>query len=571
VEFRILGALEASERGREVPLRGPKQRALLVLLLLHRGDVVSRDRLIDELWGEHPPATAAKTLHVHVSHLRKALGDGVLVTRPSGYRLEVSPGGLDADSFENLVAYGREALARGDAHGATELLRAALALWRGQPLEDVAYEPWAQTEIRRLEELLITATDELVEAELALGRHAELVPRLTALAVEHPEREHVQRQLMLALHRSGRQADALAAYRQARRALADELGLEPSPQLRELEAAILAHDPEIEAPPAYARAARPGSPLRLVVLGAAIVVAAAVAAAIVERTGDERRVSGAAQNAVAAVEPGSGRVVANVLLPASATGMAAGHGSAWVTSFDGSTVARIDPARRLVSQTIRVGAGPREVTCGYGSVWVVNQRAGTVSKIDPRMARVEQTIPVGRGASMVAAGSGGVWVALPARRILLRIDPRTGRVERRVHVAAHAAGIATGAGGLWMADRRTDAVLRLDPRTARVRQSVPLVGEPTGILASGRYVWVAGSPGGTLSRITPRTAAVRTIRVGAGPGRLAAGEGGIWVTDLRRGTLASVIPSSMRVATRMPVGDRPRAIAIAGRTVFVAV
>jgi predicted ATPase/DNA-binding SARP family transcriptional activator len=253
MEFRILGPLEVLDEGRRLALGGSKPRALLALLLLHSGETLGAERLIDELWGGRPPA---KSLRVHVSRLRRALTAGrgahwgELVTRGHGYALVLDPERLDAHRFERLVAEGRSELAAGRAQRAASALEEALSLWRGRPLDDLAYEPFAQHEIARLDDLHVAALEQLVDARLGLGRHGEVVAQLERLIAEHPYRERLRVQLMLALYRSDRQADALQAYQDARRALVEELGIEPGERLRELERAILAQDPALAAPAA---------------------------------------------------------------------------------------------------------------------------------------------------------------------------------------------------------------------------------------------------------------------------------------------------------------------------------
>jgi DNA-binding SARP family transcriptional activator len=249
-ELRILGPLEVVRDGAPVALGGPRQRALLALLALRAGTVVPRYRLIDELWGERPPDSAVNVLQTYVSHLRKAVPAGRLVTRPPGYLLAIEPDELDLHRFERLAADGRHALAAGDPAAAATALREALALWRGPALADVVEADVARVEAARLDELRLAALDERLRADLALGRHAEVVPELDALVAEHPLREGFRAHLMLALYRSGRQSDALAVYRDAHRTLGRELGIDPGHALRELEAAILRQDPSLDAPAA---------------------------------------------------------------------------------------------------------------------------------------------------------------------------------------------------------------------------------------------------------------------------------------------------------------------------------
>lgn len=248
MDFRLLGPLEVDDDGREVAL-GPKQQALLAILLLHRGEAVRADRLIDDLYGEHPPRSATKSLQAHLSRLRKALGDGCTFrTTPGGYVLSVEPGRLDLDRLEVLVDQGRRALSAGDPEAASTSLTEALTLWRGVPLADFRYADWAQSEIGRLEEQRVSILEDRIESDLALGRHADLVGELEAIINEHPLRERLRVQLMLALYRSGRQAEALEAYQAARRTLVDELGIDPGRSLRELEQAVLRQDVGLDLP-----------------------------------------------------------------------------------------------------------------------------------------------------------------------------------------------------------------------------------------------------------------------------------------------------------------------------------
>jgi DNA-binding SARP family transcriptional activator len=252
MQFGILGPLEVLDEGRPVAVGGDKQRALLALLLIHANRTLGAERLIDELWGERPPASAAKTLQAHISRLRRALeqpaggGDGgMLVTREHGYELRVDRETVDSLRFERLLEEARSEIAASRFAIASSLLEEAVSLWRGQALEEFAYERFAELEIARLEELRIGAHEELIESKLALGRHSEVVGELESLIAEHPYRERLRAQLMLALYRCDRQAEALQAYQGARQRLVEELGIEPSERLRGLERAILAQDPEL--------------------------------------------------------------------------------------------------------------------------------------------------------------------------------------------------------------------------------------------------------------------------------------------------------------------------------------
>jgi DNA-binding SARP family transcriptional activator/WD40 repeat protein len=249
VEFRILGRLEVVRDGESVVLGAAQQRALLAVLVLYRGELVSIDRLIDALWGERAPVSAAKTVQVYVSHLRKALGSDLIVTQGRAYRLAVEPGQVDVGRFEALRTEARGAFAEGDTARARELLCSALRLWRGEPLADFAYEPFAQAAIERFKEARLAAVEDRIEVDLALGSDSELVPEIESLVASNPLQERLRGQLMLALYRAGRQADALSVYRQTSVLLREEFGLEPGRTLQELERSILEHDACLDSVP----------------------------------------------------------------------------------------------------------------------------------------------------------------------------------------------------------------------------------------------------------------------------------------------------------------------------------
>ena len=252
MDFRILGPFEVDGQLGELTLGAMKPRAVLAVLLLHPNQPVSAERIALALWGEEAPADATRTVQVYVSRLRKALGDpDAITTTRAGYRLRVRPGELDAERFQRGVEAGRRALEAGAPEQAADLLREALELWRGPPLAGLEFEPFAAAEIARLEEQRLAALEARVEADLGAGRHAALVSELRQLLDEHPTRERFAAHLMLALYRSGRQAEALTVFRDTRRVLVDQAGIEPGPELQRLHRAVLDQDASLEpSPPA---------------------------------------------------------------------------------------------------------------------------------------------------------------------------------------------------------------------------------------------------------------------------------------------------------------------------------
>ncbi|WP_084285985.1 AfsR/SARP family transcriptional regulator [Solirubrobacter soli] len=252
--FRILGPIAVAGPRGPLPVHGARQLALLAFLLIHANRTVSTDRLIDALWRDQPPKGAVKRVHVAVTRLRTTLdptgesrAGGPLQTVTGGYLLAVEPDALDADLFRALIVDGRGALGGGRSPDAAAALRRALAMWRGPPLSEVAFEDFAQAEIRALEELRLDAVELVIEADLASGRHREVLGEIESLIRERPLREHPRAQHMLALYRSGRQADALAAFHDLRRTLLADLGIEPGSHIRALQEAMLRQDPALEA------------------------------------------------------------------------------------------------------------------------------------------------------------------------------------------------------------------------------------------------------------------------------------------------------------------------------------
>jgi DNA-binding SARP family transcriptional activator/ABC-type branched-subunit amino acid transport system substrate-binding protein len=589
LEFRVLGAFEAWHGDERLELGALKRRALLALLLLHRGEAVSTDRLVDELWGERAPQTAAKSIQVYVSGLRKELPEGTLQTRGHGYALDLDGTELDADRFEQLLTEGRRMLADGDARAAASSLRESLSLWRGPALADFAYEGFAQEEIARLEELRLSALEERIDADLALERHADLVPELTALTGEHPLRERMRGQLMLALYRSGRQSEALETYRSARTALLEERGLEPGPALRELEAAILRQDPSLgaRAPrvPAMRRSRRVGG--KLIAAGGAALLVAAAAAVIALVGKDPHRAVLA--DGVAAIPASGGGVASFTRTTAVPGNVTVGEGSVWVLNAGGSgTISRIDPDSKRVVKTLEPGGLPVELVAGEGAVWIgtvgpgsdANSVAG-VSRVDPRSGKVTARLklPGARGGVLptaglprIATGAGAVWAINPDGSVS-RIDPKTGRLAARIRLEHPAWTIAAGDAGVWFLSLEDgSAVTGIDPRTNAVSQTVR-TGAPFlwGVAVGAGSVWATSRETGLLWRVEPgRRPVSRTIDVRKGVTSVAFGENAIWTGNYVDGTVSRIDVGTNRVTERTDV-DAPQSIAAGAGSVWVSV
>jgi DNA-binding SARP family transcriptional activator/DNA-binding beta-propeller fold protein YncE len=522
VEFAVLGPVVVRRDSRELALGGPKQRALLAMLLLRANEVVSRDRLIDGLWGERPPATAAHTLDNYVSRLRKTLGNGRLSRRAPGYVLHVEGDEFDLARFERLLSVGRTQLAQGEAGEAAETLRAALALWRGAALADLLYEPFARSETERLEDRRLLALEERIDADLAIGRGPELVPELERLVADHPFRERLLGQLMLALYRAGRQAEALGAYQAGRHRLAEELGLEPGPQLRELERCVLAHDPQLLISRTARRGLAPPRRGRSVVAVALLLAAVGASAAVGIKLGTGATSASStlsSANRVVELNANSSAVDRAAPLTDAPAAMAGGGRSLWLAQPNAGTVVRVDRASKQVVQRIRVGGSPGALALGGGAVWVASVPGGKVTRIDPTTEAVTQRIGLGGAqAAALAFGQRRVWVADATDEALLALDPGTGAVRRTIDLNLHPTALALGAGAIWVADHDAGVVSELDPRSGKSVASIRVGNGPTAIAVGRGAVWVANSLDATVSKIDPlRGVVAATILVGSYP------------------------------------------------------
>jgi DNA-binding SARP family transcriptional activator/ABC-type branched-subunit amino acid transport system substrate-binding protein/DNA-binding beta-propeller fold protein YncE len=591
VRFRVLGVLQVEVDGVAAELGGARQRAVLAVLLMHANEPVATDRLVNESWGETAPATATKTAQVYVSRLRGALGNETLTTTPGGYLLRVPHGALDTDELEGLRARAREA----DPREASRLLRQGLALWRGPPYADLRYEAALQTEITRLEELRLTTLEERIEADLAGGGASQLVSELEALVREHPHRERLRGFLMLALYRSGRQAEALETYRQGRQLLDSELGLEPGPELKELERAILAHDPALDGPQrALRRTARRRSGA-LLAAGGALLLAAALTAVVLVRDPRAEATSGGGR--AEALDTRTGKLLASVPLGTTPSSIAVGAGSVWVLDADDKTISAIDQdTRSRKGAPFSTTSTPTDIAAGAGALWIGNafrklpfsatSYPASVSRLDPDSRVVVATIALPRpkvvrynvagvdSLEHIAVTSDAVWV-VGADLGVYRIDPRTnkrvgGRLKGVTGRRVEATSIAAGGGGVWVIEFGDAAVAKIDPRTNTIEPKIEVAAQGLSSLAVGaRDLWASDPFGGLVWRIDPGRNLQRTIPVDLGVSWVTVGAGAVWATNELAGLVYRIDPSTNK-ADVVRRTDGPATVAVGAGAAWVS-
>ncbi len=592
-DFGILGPLSVTSReGEDVDVRGRKQRALLIALVLRRGQTVTTDRLVEDLWGDSPPPGAAKTLQIYVSRLRASLGDGLIARAGAGYVLTIDPERVDAVRFEQLVDEGAAALAADDPQRASAALVAALALWRGAALADVEYEPWARAERERLEELRLLAQEEHVEARLRSGESDRLVSELRSLVTAHPLRERLRAQAMLALYRSGRQAEALQLYQEGRQLLVGELGLEPGPELQELQRRILAHDPALggsgrrrwQLPSRRGRA--------MAAAGALVVVGAGTLAALAVTRGGSPAIGA---EALARVDARSGSPRGELVLPSPATSLATGGGAVWALSGDAGTVTEMNATTGRLVATFAAGVRAADLAFGGGRLWILasgaaapgGQAAATVDEVDPGSRAIEGTIrlppdepgtPAGYGhlpgAHLLVWAAGALWASAPGGAVY-RIDAARGRVAARVG-GVSAQGLAAAGDSIWARLNRPGPMTfeQIDPRTDHGGRTVqtPAIGlnAPASFAVGDGVLWVPDTYTGLLYRVTPGVPpVVRAASVGVGVTTVVVAGASVFAGDDVHDTLTQVDAGTPRIDRVIQVAS-PQALASTSGAVFVA-
>jgi DNA-binding SARP family transcriptional activator/streptogramin lyase len=620
VEFRILGPLEVLDDGEPVPLGTLKERMVLATLLLRANEFVSRERLIDDLWGEAPPPTARKAVNVYVSQVRKTLryaGGDPITTASGGYRLQVEPEKLDVGRMQRSLASARECVLKGELDSAAEQFGEALSQWRGPTLAGLQLESLGREEVAQLDELRLAALMDRIDCDLALGRHERVLSELSLVVREHPLRERLRGQQMLALYRADRQADALDAYAEARRTLVDGLGIEPSESLRRLQQAILRQDPSLQTPEGTAgvnglapgaaappptpttgaedRARRRFRPRRWQLALAALVILAASAVAAVTLSTSAAATPRVVPNSLVRLDPRSGKVVSVVPVGVEPGAIAITPSAIWTANHGDRTVSRYD----LRTHTVQTRGGfpnqPYDVVADAdGNVWVssktpiVTRLAAGVggTSAGPLYPSKTETIRVpGPGVGYEALGAGYLWAIVGPLTIpgeddrLSLIDLGSNRVVSSIRLGRHHAttAIAFGHGAAWIGSyeelgaappfggRTWLSVLRagsIKPESFELQKFDnwgPLV---IAVGAGGVWVLTCGECGlggrgkQMLLEVDPDTRDIvkRIPLSGRERDSLATGGGSVWL-DQFNGSVIQVNPTTGHIARTIPVGN----------------
>jgi DNA-binding SARP family transcriptional activator/DNA-binding beta-propeller fold protein YncE len=563
VVVRLLGPLEAEVDGERIALGPPQQRALLALLALHAGAPVTLSSIEEVLWRETPPPSATKVIQTYVSRLRKALGGKTIRLAGQAYVLDSSVD-VDARLFRQLLDERRYA--------------DGLALWRGDALADI---PMLGAEAEQLNELRVAALEEGFDAELQRGEHPALVAELERLVARHPTRERLLAQLVLALYRSGRQADALATYRKGRRALVEELGLEPGVALRELERSILQQDPDLlREQPALAEQSevpvqRRPRPRGLIVTVAVVVAAIAAVVSSIALGHDEPSVIPIRANSLLAIDPKTNTVVRSIPIARDAAGLDATPTALWIASERDSTLSRLD----LGTYRLTTIGRPHPVAFithdDRGNIYASGWDFPYVWQIDPRTVQYLHTYRVRKQALGLSVGGGSLWVVERFANSVARIDLAEHRVAETIKVGINPLASAFGYGALWVVngDSGTIAVLRPGAPKPILVRGIP---SPFGVSAGAGGVWVASNGMHAVYRVDPDTHSIvgRPIDLGTPTDFLfgvSAGPHGVWAVEDHH--IVRIDPATDRVVVRIPFpqGTEPKAVASTGKYVWVTV
>jgi DNA-binding SARP family transcriptional activator/DNA-binding beta-propeller fold protein YncE len=624
VEFRILGPLEVLEDCHPLALGRLKERIVLGVLLLHANEFVARERLIDELWGVAPPPTARQAVNVYISKLRKTLardGSDPIATSEGGYRLEVDPDLLDVERMRRLVVDARQRMAAGESAAALLVLRQALELWRGPTLAGLNLESLGRDEVAQLDDVRVGVLMDRIDCDLALGHHEDALGELKVLVREHPLRERLRAQQMLALYRADRQAEALDAYQKARHALIDELGLEPSESLQRLQHAILQHDPALELPAGISAVngagaadavAVPDAPLRsrrrrpplrrryVIPAGIAAVAAVVVLVAVLSTSGHAPKppsspVSYVGPDSFARIDPATSKVAWDVAAGNEPGPMAVAGNTLWLVQRGSETIEGFDLRRQRLKPPTPVPAAPYAVAADADGrawvsdrkpvvTWVIRGASGLGTAAVPAATKdIDVPLP---GAGAEAFGGGYVWV-IPGPRSrsggndVALIDVREQKVTSSISLGRQPTAIAYGYGAAWIGtydSRRSTAWLSIVTPGSRP-QSLALESRdgagPFAVAVGAESIWVLTSAG-TLIRVDPQTRRIvyRIDMSALQPDLLAVGAGSVWTANHNGYSISRIDPAKNKVIRTIPLGSYrsiPCGLAAVHDSVYVAV
>src|SRR5262245_12825965 len=580
MEYRILGPLEVVEDREPVALGTLKERLVLGVLLLHANEFVSRERLIDDLWGEAPPPTARQAVNVYLSQLRKALsraGGAPITTASGAYSLRVEPDRLDVSRVQLLVASARERVSHGELETAAERFGEALSFWRGPTLAGLQFESLGREEVARLDELRLAALMDRIDCDLALGRHEQVLGELNVLVREHPLRERLRAQQMLALYRGDRQTDALDAYAEARHALVDDLGIEPSPALQRLQQAILRHDASLETPTGTAATNGGGA------------VLAGATGASRPRPRPRRRALRPRYVVAAGLALVAAVAALGVFL--STQGGGARPPSGPVSSVGPNEVATLDPATGALVSVFGGGHEPGPMALVGETLWTGGRGSGSIERYDVRARHGLPPLQPGPALDDIAVDAEGhAWVSdkTPEVTWIGHVADGTGPYERpvvsteRIGVPLPGAGAeAVGGGYLWVISdlprRIGESVSLIDVRSRHLSSTTDLGRQTTAIAYGYRAAWIGtydpDNSTAWLLKVRPGSP-VESLQLetgdGAGPLAVAVGDGSVWVIT-SRGSLMRIDPKEPQIVNRIPMSaEQPTLLAVGAGSVWTA-
>ena len=554
-EYRILGPLDVRVHGQAVVINAARPRALMGMLLLHPGETLAVTRLVDAVWGPAPPASADQLVRVYVSQLRRDVGDDAIVTRPQGYSLALDGAEIDAVDFRRLVDSKR--------------YEEALGLWRGDVLADTPVEGDAAAAVRELDELRAHALEERFDLELGRGHHHELVPELERAVATQPFRERLVEQLMLALYRCGRQADALSVFKATHDRFADELGLSPGARLRQLQQDILRHEPYLDAPPPGEAPSR-GRRRLWIALAAGAAALAGAGLGIFALTDSGAGQVALGPSALVEVDTPAVKPSRSVRIAGAPGSLVAAGRRLWVVDTANRTLDEVDSTRFRVQASIGLTAIPHELVYDGRTIWAANAFTGTLSRvIAGTITPPFRAEPASTGRIALAYADGSVWAG-SQDGVVTRLDASTGRVVatvRRIHAPQ---AIAVSAGAAWVADATSVNLVRIDVAGNRIVRRIPLGNIPESVAVTARSVWALTPGDGDLWRIDPVTnSVVARIPVGSDATRVLAVGPEVWVAFASSGVLTRIDTRRNTPAATVSIGRPLGGVATDGTNLFV--